>query len=66
MKKTLNSLLTLHTNEQQKVTRHIEEWDHKRDANKEDGFFGLLNEQRKKITAALIDKLGFKEPPKKD
>lgn len=45
---------------------HMEEWNHKRDSTKDDGFFGLLNEQRRKITAAITDTLTSKEPPKKD
>ncbi|KAH8119776.1 hypothetical protein DFH11DRAFT_1685279 [Phellopilus nigrolimitatus] len=64
--KTLNSLLTIHTDADYKITRHVEEWDHQRDSVKEDGFFGTLNEQRKKTTAALVDKLVSKDPPKKD
>ncbi|KAK7695038.1 hypothetical protein QCA50_002226 [Cerrena zonata] len=51
--KIVNSLLTLETNNSHKVTRHTEEWDHKRETDSSDGFFGMLNEQRKKITAGI-------------
>lgn len=46
--------------------RHTEEWNHNRETSKEDGFFGMLNEQRKKITAGLTDMFTSKEPPKKE
>ncbi|KAI5118050.1 hypothetical protein M0805_005897 [Coniferiporia weirii] len=64
--KTLNSLLTLHTDAQQQITRHVEEWNHKRDAAKEDGFFGMMNDYRRKLTASLVGKVVSTEPPKKD
>ncbi|OCB86214.1 hypothetical protein A7U60_g6803 [Sanghuangporus baumii] len=63
---TLNSLLTISTNEQYQITRHVEEWDHQRDTSKEDGFFGLLNDQRKKITASLVNKIVGSNQPKDD
>ncbi|THH21205.1 hypothetical protein EW146_g294 [Bondarzewia mesenterica] len=53
--KTVNSLLTLRMNDSHQVTSHTEEWDHKRETTSQDGFFGLLNEQRKKFTAGLTD-----------
>jgi len=54
--KTVNSLLTLELNPSTNlVTRHTEEWDHKKETTKDDGFFGMLNEQRKKITASITD-----------
>ncbi|KAH9947114.1 hypothetical protein B0H21DRAFT_692612 [Amylocystis lapponica] len=61
--KTVNSLLTLQTNGAYKVTRHTEEWDHKRETSSDDGFVGMLNEQRKKFTAALTGKFVSQEPP---
>ncbi|KAL5535892.1 hypothetical protein ACEPAF_3986 [Sanghuangporus sanghuang] len=64
--KTLNSLLTISTNEQYQITRHVEEWDHQRDTSREDGFFGLLNDQRKKITASLVNKIVGSNQPKDD
>ncbi|THH11627.1 hypothetical protein EW145_g569 [Phellinidium pouzarii] len=63
--KTLNSLLTLHTDAEQRITRHTEEWNHKHDTLN-DGFFGMLNEYRKKMTASLTDNIVSKDPPKKD
>ncbi|TFK56818.1 hypothetical protein OE88DRAFT_1650290 [Heliocybe sulcata] len=63
--KTVNSLLTLHTNSSQQITEHHEEWDHKRETDSSDGFFGYLNEARKKMTAGITDMFVGKEPPKK-
>lgn len=51
----MNSLLTIKTNGEQLVTSHTEEWDHNRETSSDDGFFGMLNEQRKKATAGLTD-----------
>ncbi|KAL7415735.1 hypothetical protein BDY24DRAFT_406288 [Mrakia frigida] len=50
--KTVNSLLTLERDGSGLITKHSEEWDHKRETTSEDGFFGTLNEWRKKATAA--------------
>ncbi|KAF8808128.1 hypothetical protein BYT27DRAFT_7098221 [Phlegmacium glaucopus] len=55
--KVLNSLLTLKLNDENKVVSHNEEWDHQKTTTAEDGFLGMLNEERKKITAALTDAL---------
>ncbi|KAK7058548.1 hypothetical protein VNI00_002184 [Paramarasmius palmivorus] len=55
--KTVNSLLTLKLSVGHKVLHHTEEWDHSKSTTSEDGFFGMLNEQRKKITASLTDKI---------
>ncbi|KZT30971.1 hypothetical protein NEOLEDRAFT_1083587 [Neolentinus lepideus HHB14362 ss-1] len=63
--KTVNSLLTLHTNSSNQITEHFEEWDHKRETDSSDGFLGYLNESRKKLTASITDMLVGKEPPKK-
>ncbi|KAI0718935.1 hypothetical protein C8T65DRAFT_569813 [Cerioporus squamosus] len=64
--KVVNSLLTLETNDKHQVIRHTEEWDHRRETNREDGFFGMLNEQRKKATAGFTGLFVGQEPPKKD
>ncbi|KAI0059502.1 hypothetical protein BV25DRAFT_1808891 [Artomyces pyxidatus] len=53
--KTVNSLLTLQLNDAHQITRHTEEWDHKRETLADDGFFGMLNEGRKRITAGLTN-----------
>ncbi|EEB90929.1 hypothetical protein MPER_10801 [Moniliophthora perniciosa FA553] len=46
-----------------KILQHTEEWDHSKSTTSEDGFFGMLNEHRKKITASLTDKIyGGKDP----
>ena len=60
---TVNSLLTLQTNEQHLVTRHTEEWDHKRETSREDGFLGMLNEYRKRATAGVTGLFVSQEPP---
>lgn len=54
---TVNSLLTLKLDQSNKVTHHQEEWDHKRETTSDDGFFGMLNEERKKITANITAKV---------
>ncbi|KAI0828995.1 hypothetical protein BC628DRAFT_1361689 [Trametes gibbosa] len=66
--KTVNSLLTLETNAQHQVTRHTEEWGHHRETTGEDGFLGMLNENRKKFTANFTGLFVSEEPPtqKKD
>ncbi|KAI1794050.1 hypothetical protein LXA43DRAFT_1121069 [Ganoderma leucocontextum] len=61
--KRINSLLTIETDEQHKVVRHTEEWDHRKETTREDGFFGLLNEYRKKLTADVTSLFTSKEPP---
>lgn len=61
--KTVNSLLTLQTNDAHQVTYHTEEWDHKRETTRDDGFLGYLNEQRKKITAGVTGMFVSQEPP---
>ncbi|KAF5385372.1 hypothetical protein D9615_001224 [Tricholomella constricta] len=53
--KTLNSLLTLKLNDSHLVTSHEEQWNHEKSSTSDDGFFGMLNEQRKKLTASLTD-----------
>lgn len=63
---TVNSLLTIETDASNKIVRHTEEWDHKHETDSDDGFLGMLNEQRKKITAGITDMFVSKEPPKKD
>jgi hypothetical protein len=34
---------------------HEEQWDAKNNATAEDGFFGKMQEVRKKVTAAMVD-----------
>ncbi|KAI0673646.1 hypothetical protein C8Q78DRAFT_1076628 [Trametes maxima] len=66
--KTVNSLLTLETNDHHQVVKHTEEWDHRRETTGDDGFLGLLNEHRKKFTANFTGLFISQEPPaeKKD
>ncbi|KAF8921933.1 hypothetical protein CPB85DRAFT_1265180 [Mucidula mucida] len=53
--KVVNSLLTLDLDSNHKVTFHTEEWDHEKSSTSDDGFFGMLNEYRKKLTASMTD-----------
>ncbi|KAJ3573546.1 hypothetical protein NP233_g2366 [Leucocoprinus birnbaumii] len=53
--KTLNSLLTITLDESNKIKTHTEEWNHRKSTSKDDGFLGMLNEERKKLTANLTD-----------
>ncbi|KAI0361066.1 hypothetical protein OH77DRAFT_1417265 [Trametes cingulata] len=66
--KTVNSLLTLETNDRHQVVKHTEEWDHRRETTGHDGFIGMLNENRKKFTANFTGMFISQEPPaqKKD
>jgi len=63
--KTINSLLTIETDNSHQITRHTEEWDHKRETTSEDGFIGMINENRKKLTANITGMFVSQEPPKK-
>ncbi|KAF8274031.1 hypothetical protein EI94DRAFT_1714571 [Lactarius quietus] len=49
--KVVNSLLTLQLDDTHLVIRHTEEWNHKCETTADDGFLGMLNEHRKKMTA---------------
>ena len=65
--KTVNSLLTIERDERGLITSHTEEWDHAKTSSQEDGgFLAAMNEQRKKLTASIVDILVDKEPPKKN
>ncbi|KAF7784137.1 hypothetical protein Agabi119p4_302 [Agaricus bisporus var. burnettii] len=55
--KTLNSLVTITLNGDNKIQNHVEEWNHQKNTSSEDGFLGMLNEARKKFTANLTEKL---------
>ncbi|GJE89617.1 nuclear transport factor 2 family protein [Phanerochaete sordida] len=61
--KTVNSLLTIETNAAHQIVRHTEEWDHKRETSSADGFFGTLNEYRKKLTANTTGAFLSTKPP---
>lgn len=63
--KTVNSKVTFHFNEEGKVEKHDEEWDH--ETNKtagEDGWMGKIMEGRKKIDAKLVEKTVPSDPAK--
>jgi hypothetical protein len=47
------------------LTRHDEEWDGKPNSTGEDGFFGKLNEFRKKMTAEAVKAAGTTTPADK-
>ncbi|WVQ67423.1 uncharacterized protein L199_005619 [Kwoniella botswanensis] len=53
--KLVNSLVTFHVDPSSNlITRHDEEWDAKPNTTGEDGFFGKINELRKKFTASAV------------
>ncbi|GFZ46906.1 hypothetical protein JCM24511_04126 [Saitozyma sp. JCM 24511] len=61
--KLVNSLVTLNVDPSNNlITHHEEEWDAKPNTTGEDGFFGKINELRKKFTAEAI-KLGADTTP---
>ncbi|KAG1754963.1 uncharacterized protein EDB91DRAFT_262779 [Suillus paluster] len=53
--KTMNSLLTLELDDEGKLRRHTEEWDHERTSISDDGFLGMINEHRKKLSASATE-----------
>lgn len=54
--KVVDSLITLQVDPKTKlIIRHEEEWDGKNNATAEDGFFGKVQEMRKKATAGAVD-----------
>ncbi|CCG83609.1 protein of unknown function [Taphrina deformans PYCC 5710] len=61
--KTLNSKITLKLNNGM-IEHHEEEWDHKPNTDGDDGFFGHLNEYRKKLSAKVIEKTVTSDPSK--
>ena len=67
MMQTLNSLLTVHTDASSHlITKHIEEWNHQRDSTHDDGFFGMLNDHRRKLTASAVNAVIGTDPPQHD
>ncbi|WWC88987.1 uncharacterized protein L201_003903 [Kwoniella dendrophila CBS 6074] len=53
--KLVNSLVTFHVDPKSNlILRHDEEWDAEPNTTGEDGFFGKINELRKKFTAAAV------------
>jgi hypothetical protein len=62
--KTMNSLLTIIKDNQGKILSHTEEWNHNRVTDGSNaGFFGMLNEGRKKAFAALSMPFVDQTPP---
>lgn len=45
------------------MVRHTEEWDHLKETTSKNGFWGMLNEYRKKITADVTSLFTNREPP---
>lgn len=63
--KTVNSKLTFHFNEEGKIEKHDEEWDHQTNkAAGDDGFMGKVQEARKKADAKLVEKTVSSDPGK--
>ena len=46
------------------MSRHDEEWDGEKNTTGEDGFFGKLNELRKKMTAETVRSTVTSDPNK--
>lgn len=61
--KTMNSLLTFKM-QNGLIEHHEEEWDHKPNTTGDDGFFGSINEFRKKLSAKVIDATVTSDPNK--
>lgn len=54
--KIVDSLITYHVDPTTRlITRHEEEWDAEKNKTSEDGFFGKIQELRKKATAGMIN-----------
>lgn len=60
---TVNSLLTIETDQSHRIVRHTEEWDHKHEPTSEDGFWGSIQEFRKKLTADTTALFVGQKPP---
>jgi hypothetical protein len=56
--KTVNSKLTFKFNHQGLIEEHHEEWDHERNKTGSDGFFGRVQEARKKLDAKMVENVG--------
>lgn len=62
--KTMNSLLTIERDNDGKVLKHVEEWEHNPVTDSSNaGFLGMLNEGRKKAFAALSMPFVDQTPP---
>jgi len=62
--KTVNSKLTFNFNQQGLIEEHHEEWDHQSNKDGDDGFFGKIQEARKKADAKLVEKTVTSDPDK--
>lgn len=62
--KTVNSKVTFTFNNQGLIEEHDEEWDHESNKTGNDGFFGRVQEARKKLDAKLVEKTVPSDPDK--
>ena len=62
--KTVNSKLTFKFNNQGMIEEHDEEWDHESNKTGSDGFFGRIQEGRKKTGAKLVEQAVPSDPDK--
>ena len=53
--KTVNSKLTFKFNNQGLIEEHLEEWGYESNKTGSDGFFGRIQEGRKKLDAKLVE-----------
>ena len=62
---TVNSKVTFHFDGEGKIEKHDEEWDHQTNQTaNENGFFGKVQEARKKLDAKLVEKMVPSDPSK--
>ena len=62
--KVVNSKLTFNFNQHGLIEEHLEEWDHESNSTGADGFFGKVQEGRKKMDAKLVEKTVPTDPDK--
>ncbi|KAL8678493.1 MAG: hypothetical protein Q9186_005163 [Xanthomendoza sp. 1 TL-2023] len=62
--KTVNSKVTFWFDEEGLIERHDEEWDHEANRSGEDGFWGKVQQMRKKVDAKIVEKTVSSDPSK--
>jgi len=51
----MNSKLTFNMNKEGLIEEHIEEWYHEKNQTGEDGWWGQIQEARKKVDAKIVE-----------
>ncbi|KAL8800639.1 MAG: hypothetical protein Q9182_005052 [Xanthomendoza sp. 2 TL-2023] len=62
--KTVNSKVTLWVDQDGLIERHDEEWDHEGNRSGGDGFWGRVQEMRKKVDAKVVEMAVSSDPGK--